>query len=80
MLLFSNRQMNISFLCSLGSLDNTSSYIGPRQNFDSLIAAMEQYQVKPVIDKVFPFAEYREAYKRLISGNHVGKIVIDVTH
>ncbi|MGL4032736.1 zinc-binding dehydrogenase [Kosakonia cowanii] len=41
---------------------------------------MEQYQVKPVIDKVFPFAEYREAYKRLKSVNHVGIIVIDVTH
>lgn len=54
--------------------------IGPRQNFDALIAAMEQHEIRPVIDKVFPFTEYREAYKRLKSGSHVGKIVIDVAH
>ncbi|WP_420851629.1 zinc-binding dehydrogenase [Pantoea alhagi] len=41
---------------------------------------MEQHEVRPVIDKVFPFAAYREAYKRLKSGSHVGKIVIDVAH
>jgi NADPH:quinone reductase-like Zn-dependent oxidoreductase len=37
-------------------------------------------EVKPVIDRVFPFAEYREAYRLLESGNFVGKVVIDVAN
>ncbi|MFD0463482.1 zinc-binding dehydrogenase [Microvirga aerilata] len=38
------------------------------------------HEVRPVIDQVFPFAEYCEAYRRIASGNHVGKVVIDVAH
>ncbi|MEV0544523.1 zinc-dependent alcohol dehydrogenase family protein [Nocardia salmonicida] len=52
--------------------------VGPRTYFESLLAAMESNHVRPVIDQVFPFDEYREAYRRIESGNHVGKIVIDV--
>ncbi len=54
--------------------------IGPRTNFEALLAAMAASEVRPVLDQVFPFAEYRAAYQRLESGNHVGKIVIDVAH
>lgn len=54
--------------------------IGPRTSFEALLAAMATSQVKPIIDRVFPFAEYREAYRLLESGNFVGKIVIDVAH
>ena len=54
--------------------------IGPRTNFDNLLAAMDMHKVKPVIDQVFPFAEYREAYRRIESGKHIGKVVIDVAN
>lgn len=60
------------------SLRVAGTAIGPRLNFEALLAAMTQHEVKPVIDRVYPFAEYREAYQRLTSGNHVGKVVIDV--
>ena len=52
--------------------------IGPRETFEALLAAMDQHQVHPVIDKVYPFAQFRDAYARLKSGEHVGKIVIEV--
>lgn len=54
--------------------------IGPRINFDNLLTAMDMHKVKPVIDQVFPFAEYREAYRRIESGNHIGKVVIEVAN
>lgn len=54
--------------------------IGPRTSFEALLAAMAVAEVRPVIDRVFPFAEYREAYRLLKSGNFVGKIVVDVAH
>jgi transposase len=62
------------------SLTIAGTAIGPRENFEALLAAMAMHEVRPVIDQVFPFAEYREAYRRIASGNHVGKVVIDVAH
>jgi NADPH:quinone reductase-like Zn-dependent oxidoreductase len=59
------------------SLHVAGTAIGPRANFEALLAAMDMHKVKPVIDRVFPFAEYRDAYARLKSGNHVGKVVIE---
>ena len=52
--------------------------IGPRTSFEALLAAMAVSEVRPVIDQVFPFAEYPAAYRRLASGNHVGKVVVDL--
>lgn len=52
--------------------------IGPRSNFEALLAAMEQHEVRPVIDRIYPFDQYAKAYQRLESGNHIGKIVIDM--
>jgi NADPH:quinone reductase-like Zn-dependent oxidoreductase len=60
------------------SLHVAGTAIGPRANFEALLAAMDMHEVRPVIDRVFPFAEYRDAYARLKSGNHVGKVVIEV--
>ncbi|MGZ2411777.1 NADPH:quinone reductase-like Zn-dependent oxidoreductase [Sphingomonas sp. F9_3S_D5_B_2] len=40
---------------------------------------MQAHKMKPVIDQVFPFADYEGAYRRLASGQMVGKVVIDVT-
>lgn len=53
--------------------------IGPRLTFEMLLAGMSMTQVHPVVDSVFPFNKYKEAYQRLQSGNHVGKVVIKIT-
>lgn len=62
------------------SIQVAGTAIGPRTNFEALLAAMAQHEMKPVIDSVYPFAKFREAYQRLASGNHVGKVVIDVAN
>lgn len=59
------------------SLKVAGTAIGPRSNFEALMAAMAQHKVKPVIDSVFAFADYEGAYQRLASGDHVGKVVIN---
>ena len=53
--------------------------IGPRLHFEALLAAMNAHKMRPVIDQVFPFADYEGAYRRLASGQMVGKVVIDLT-
>ena len=51
-------------------------YVGSKQMFEAMNRAIEAGGLKPVIDKVFPFAQAQEAYRHLKSQNHFGKIVI----
>ena len=53
-------------------------YVGSVRMFRDLLRALETTKIEPVIDKVFPFAQAREAYEYLASGQHFGKIVIRV--
>ncbi|HEV2080301.1 MAG TPA: NAD(P)H-quinone oxidoreductase [Allosphingosinicella sp.] len=39
---------------------------------------LEEGRLKPVIDSVFPLAEAAEAHRRMESGDHIGKIVLQV--
>lgn len=62
------------------SLHVAGTAIGSRATFEALLRAMALHEVHPVLDQVFPFADYQAAYQRLKSGEHVGKVVIDVAH
>lgn len=54
---------NVS-LFLLGSKNTTMSgiYVGDCQRFEAFVRLLNATQVKPVIDRVFPFDEAREAY------------------
>jgi len=52
--------------------------VGSTQMFQAMNRAVEVNAIKPVIDKVFRFAETQAAYKHMASGAHFGKIVIAV--
>lgn len=51
-------------------------YVGSKQMFEAMNRALEAGGLRPVIDRVFPFAEAKEAYRHLKSQTHFGKIVI----
>lgn len=51
-------------------------YVGSTEMFEAMNRAIEASGLKPVIDKVFPFAEAKDAYRHLKSQQHFGKIVI----
>lgn len=53
-------------------------YVGPRTMFEDLARAIEVADMHPVIDRVFAFAEAREALYHMQSGAHFGKIVIRI--
>lgn len=50
--------------------------VGSRAMFDEMNRAMAVNEVHPVIDRIFPFTEAREAYRYLESGAHFGKVCI----
>jgi NADPH:quinone reductase-like Zn-dependent oxidoreductase len=43
-----------------------------------MIRAIESHQLRPVVDKVFPFDQAADAYRYFASRAHVGKVVIAV--
>lgn len=53
-------------------------YVGNREMFEAMNRTISLHQLEPVIDQVFEFAEAREAFARMESGAHFGKIVIRV--
>lgn len=53
-------------------------YVGSVAMFEDLVRALETTKIEPVIDRTFPFAEARAAYEYLASGQHFGKVVIQL--
>jgi NADPH:quinone reductase-like Zn-dependent oxidoreductase len=52
--------------------------VGSRDMFEAMNRAIGAAQLRPVIDKTFPFAEGTAAYRHLESGAHFGKVVIRI--
>jgi NADPH:quinone reductase-like Zn-dependent oxidoreductase len=51
-------------------------YVGSRDMFEAMNSAISLHQLHPVIDRVFPFEEAKEAFSYMESGAHFGKVVI----
>ncbi|MCA1638866.1 MAG: NAD(P)-dependent alcohol dehydrogenase [Acidobacteria bacterium] len=53
-------------------------FVGSRQMFEDMNRLICQHNLKPVIDKTFPFDEAKDALKYMESGSHFGKIVVKI--
>ena len=53
--------------------------VGSREQFEHMNQIIEDHQIKPLVDKVFPFEKAEEAYNYQWSQAHVGKVVISVS-
>ena len=53
-------------------------FVGDRTLFEQLNAALDANGIKPVIDKVFPFDQAKDAFRHAASGDFIGKVVIAV--
>jgi len=53
-------------------------FVGSRAMFEAMNHAISRHQTKPVIDRVFSFADAPAAYEYQQSGKHFGKVVIAV--
>jgi NADPH:quinone reductase-like Zn-dependent oxidoreductase len=50
--------------------------VGNRDGFEAMNRAIEFAQLRPVVDRVFPFSESPEAFRYMAGGAHFGKICI----
>jgi NADPH:quinone reductase-like Zn-dependent oxidoreductase len=50
--------------------------VGNARQFDAMHRALETGGIMPLIDSVHPFADTAAAYRRLASGDNVGKVLI----
>ncbi len=51
-------------------------YVGSRDMFEAMNRAIVQARMKPVVDRVFPFSEAKQALQHMESGAHFGKICL----
>ncbi|HEY3493858.1 MAG TPA: zinc-binding dehydrogenase, partial [Polyangiaceae bacterium] len=51
-------------------------FVGPRSTFEALVERVERSRLAPVVDRVFPLAEYRAAFEYLESGRPFGKVAL----
>lgn len=57
-------------------VDVRGIFVGSREMFEAMNRAIALHQLKPVVDRVFPFAEAPAALRHMESAGHLGKIVI----
>jgi NADPH:quinone reductase-like Zn-dependent oxidoreductase len=50
--------------------------VGSRAASEAMNRAIALHRLRPIIDRVFPFAEAQEAYRHFESRAHFGKVVI----
>ena len=46
--------------------------------FEDMLGAMAANDIRPLVDKVFPFEDAHEAYRVAGAGEFVGKVVIRI--
>jgi len=53
-------------------------YVGSRSDFQDLVQFIQHHPIEPQIDAVFSFDQSPQAFERLSSAQHFGKIVIEM--
>lgn len=61
------------------SLTVQGIYVGSHKMFEVMNQKISQHQLKPIIDRVFPFTEAKAAYHYLKSAAHFGKVVMQIS-
>ncbi|MGB0921684.1 MAG: zinc-dependent alcohol dehydrogenase family protein [Alphaproteobacteria bacterium] len=51
--------------------------VGSRAMFERMTACIEENNITPVVDKIYPFSEVKEALTAMENGSHFGKICLE---
>lgn len=53
--------------------------VGSRSDFEQMNRAIEHGRLRPVVDRAFDLGSVGRAFAHLVSGTHVGKVVVDLS-
>jgi NADPH:quinone reductase-like Zn-dependent oxidoreductase len=70
-------QINITSLLMQG-VRLQGILVGSREGFERMNRAIALHELRPVVDRVFPFEETRDAFEYMASGAHFGKVCIAI--
>lgn len=71
-------RLNVNLLALRRTVTLKGIINGPKDRFQEMVRFYEKHEIHPVVNRVFSFAESKEAFKFLESGSHFGKVVIKV--
>lgn len=71
-------RMNVNLLALRRNVTLKGIINGPKDRFEEMVEFYQKHQIHPVVNRVFPFAEAKEAFRFLENGSHFGKVVITV--
>jgi NADPH:quinone reductase-like Zn-dependent oxidoreductase len=54
------------------------STMGSRTDWQAMVRAVDEWNLRPVLDSVLPLASGRAAYERMAAGGQFGKIVLEI--
>jgi NADPH:quinone reductase-like Zn-dependent oxidoreductase len=60
----------------MNSIRMQGVYVGSRAMFERMNRAIELHRIQPVVDKVFPWTEVKQAMRHMQGQSHFGKIVL----
>jgi len=58
--------------------DISGILVGSGEQFERMLTFMEQHQIEPVIDSIWPVEHIEQAFDHLESGKHMGKVVVSL--
>ena len=58
--------------------DILGSTMGNAEEYREVVRLLGQGHLRPIVDSVHPLAEARRAFERLASGDHLGKLVVEI--
>lgn len=53
--------------------------VGSREGFERMNQLLATHEIRPVVDRVFPFSQAADAFHYMASASHLGKICIDMS-
>lgn len=53
-------------------------FVGNRDSFEAMNRCITQHQIRPVVERVFPFSQAQQAYDHFALGQSFGKVVVSM--
>jgi len=73
----SRKPINYSSLAAiLGNASVSALTVGSREHQEDMVRAIDANGLKPVVDRIFPLEEIREAFRFQEEKRHFGKIAL----